>query len=66
MKPMSSKDVVRLLEDNGWVFERAKGSHHQFRHPEKSHVVTVPHPKKELGVGLVKAILRQAGIGETR
>jgi predicted RNA binding protein YcfA (HicA-like mRNA interferase family) len=37
-----------------------RGSHHVFSHPTKSGHVTVPHPKKDLGIGLVKAILQQA------
>jgi len=41
---------------------RVRGSHHQFKHPAKPSLVTVPHPKKDLGIGLVKAIFRQAGI----
>jgi len=46
----------------GWVLNRVHGSHHVFKHPERPGVVVVPHPKKDLGVGLVKAIRRQAGI----
>ena len=38
------------------------GSHHIFKHPECPGIVVVPHPKKDLGRGLVKAIRRQAGI----
>jgi len=38
------------------------GSHHQFAHPTKSGTVTVPHPKKDLGKGLVRAIRKQAGL----
>jgi predicted RNA binding protein YcfA (HicA-like mRNA interferase family) len=39
-----------------------RGSHHVFTHPSLPGIVVVPHPKKDLGVGLVKAIRRQAGI----
>ncbi|WP_371851857.1 type II toxin-antitoxin system HicA family toxin [Zymomonas mobilis] len=31
-------------------------------HPPYSHHITIPHPKKELGVGLVRAIRKQAGL----
>ncbi|MCC6193390.1 MAG: type II toxin-antitoxin system HicA family toxin [Burkholderiales bacterium] len=33
-----------------------------FSHPTKGGHVSVPHPKKHLGVGLVKAIPKQAGL----
>jgi hypothetical protein len=39
-----------------------KGSHHIFRHPIKPGHISVPHPKMDLGVGLVQKLLRQAGL----
>ncbi len=59
---MKSADLIKELKAAGWVLDRVKGSHHQFSHPNKSGVVTVPHPKKDLGKGLVKAIKQQAGL----
>jgi predicted RNA binding protein YcfA (HicA-like mRNA interferase family) len=59
---MNCRDLVRLLEASGWQLVRVRGSHPHFKHPAKPGLVTVPHPKKDLGVGLVKAILKQAGI----
>lgn len=41
---------------------RARGSHHQFKHPERPGRVTIPHPKKDLPIGTVSAILKQAGL----
>ncbi len=38
------------------------GSHHVFTHPQRPGIVVAPHPKKDLGKGLVKAIRQQAGI----
>ena len=57
---MNSGDLIKVLTRSGWVHSRTKGSHHQF--PKDGKPVTVPHPKKDLGLGLVKAILKQAGI----
>jgi predicted RNA binding protein YcfA (HicA-like mRNA interferase family) len=51
-----------LLQHDGWQVVRTRGSHHQLRHPTKPGLITVPHPRKDLGIGLVRAILRQAGI----
>jgi predicted RNA binding protein YcfA (HicA-like mRNA interferase family) len=38
------------------------GSHHIFKHPTIAGHLTVPHPKKELGKGLVHKIMKQAGL----
>ncbi|MCD8515285.1 MAG: type II toxin-antitoxin system HicA family toxin [Burkholderiaceae bacterium] len=59
---MTSADLIRELQRSGWKLDRVNGSHHVFKHPvSKGHVV-VPHPKKDLSLGLVKAIRKQAGI----
>jgi predicted RNA binding protein YcfA (HicA-like mRNA interferase family) len=59
---MRSADLVRQLQQAGWVLDRVRGSHHIFRHPAHPYPVVVPHPKKELGNGLVAAIRKQAGL----
>jgi len=43
---MTSKDIIKRLEAEGWVLSHAKGSHFQFTQPQKPGRVTVPHPKK--------------------
>ena len=58
---MSSREMIRKLKAAGWTLHRVRGSHHQFIHPDRPGVVTVPHPKKDLPVGTARAILRQAG-----
>ena len=59
---MQSADLIGVLRQAGWVLDRVRGSHHVFRHPERPGIVVVPHPRKDLGAGLVTAIRRQAGI----
>ena len=59
---MNSRKLIKELEANGWELKRVKGSHHQFTHPDFDHSVTVPHPKKDLGKGLISAIRKQAGL----
>ncbi len=59
---MNSRDLIRDLEDAGWQLARIRGSHHQYSHPQRAGTVTVPHPKKDLGKGLVAAIRKQAGL----
>jgi predicted RNA binding protein YcfA (HicA-like mRNA interferase family) len=59
---MTSNDLIKELKADGWVLERVHGSHHIFRHPQRAGIVVVPHPKKDLGKGLIKAIRKQAGL----
>jgi predicted RNA binding protein YcfA (HicA-like mRNA interferase family) len=57
-----SEDLIRDLKAAGWCLDRVRGSHHVFKHPSRAGHVTVPHPKKELGKGLVAAIRKHAGL----
>lgn len=59
---MNSKEIVKMLEKDGWYLVRVKGSHHHFKHQIKKGLVTVPHPKKDLKSKTVKSILEQAGL----
>ena len=56
----NSRDIKRRLESEGWILERVAGSHHVFKHPNSRDIVVLPHPKKDLGRGLVRAIYKQA------
>lgn len=60
----SSRDLIEVLLTHGWTLNRTRGSHRVYTHPSKGGHLTVPHPKKDLGQGLVKSILKQAGISE--
>lgn len=59
---MSSTEIIRALKAEGWYLVRAKGSHHQFAHPSRPGIVTVPHPRKDLPVGTLKSIEKQSGV----
>jgi len=59
---MKSSALIKLVEKDGWRIVRTKGSHHHFKHPKKKGLVTIPHPKKDIPIGTVKSILRQAGL----
>lgn len=62
MKNYSSKEIIKLLENDGWYLVRVRGSHHQFKHPSKSGLTTVPHQRKNLDSKTVKSIFKQAGL----
>ena len=63
MKGYSSRDIIKILTKNGWYeYESATGSHHSFKHPQIKGRVVVPHPKKDLTIGTLKSIEKQAHI----
>jgi predicted RNA binding protein YcfA (HicA-like mRNA interferase family) len=59
---MKSADLIRQLEKAGWQLRAIKGSHHIYTHPERGGHISVPHPKKALGVGLAETLLKKAGL----
>lgn len=60
---LSPKYLIELLEKNGYVFKRAKSSHHIYYHPIHKKTIVVPvHGNKDLKKGTFLTILKQAGI----
>jgi len=60
---MKIRDIVRILEDDGWILARTKGSHRQYRHPAKKGLVTIAgHRNDDLARGTLNSILLQAGL----
>lgn len=59
---MSSREVIRRLMDDGWFEVAQVGSHKQFKHPMKPGRVTVPHPKRDIPLGTLRSVEKQAGI----
>ena len=57
---MKSADIISTLKSDGWVQVAHKGSHIQLKHPTKPRRVTVPHPKKDIPIGTLRSIERQA------
>jgi predicted RNA binding protein YcfA (HicA-like mRNA interferase family) len=57
---MDSRVVIAALEADGWSKVAQKGSHVQLKHPAKPGRVTVPHPKKDLPIGTLRSIEKQA------
>lgn len=62
MKSYSSREVIKILEADGWYEVAVVGSHHQFKHPTKKGRVTVKHPDKDIPVKTLKSIARQSGL----
>lgn len=60
---MKVKEVIKLLEDEGWYLARTKGSHRQFKHSAKPGTVTVSgKPSVDVPPGTLNSILKQAGL----
>jgi predicted RNA binding protein YcfA (HicA-like mRNA interferase family) len=57
------RDVIRLLEDDGWYLDRMRGSHPQYKHPWKKGLVTVSgNSNDDVAPGTLNSILKQAGL----
>lgn len=59
---MHSRKVIAMIIADGWREVGKEGSHVQFRHPSKKGRVTVPHPKRDIPIGTLRSIEKQADI----
>ncbi|MFT3940592.1 type II toxin-antitoxin system HicA family toxin [Rhodopseudomonas sp.] len=64
---MKVRDVILLIEADGWIHIDTRGSHRQFKHPRKPGRVTIAgKPSDDLAPGTFASILKQAGLKEQR
>jgi predicted RNA binding protein YcfA (HicA-like mRNA interferase family) len=57
------RDLIKLIEEDGWNWKRTTGSHRIYKHPIKPGIVVVAyHGTKDVPEGTLKSILRQAGL----
>ena len=59
---MHSKKVIERLLQDGWSLRGIRGSHHVYVRPTKNGHIVVTHPRKDMPIGLLKAIFKQAGL----
>ena len=58
---MKVRDVIALIEADGWYLVVTKGSHRQYKHPTKSGRVTIAgHPGDDIAPGTLNSVLKQA------
>lgn len=62
MSGSSSREILQVLFDDGWLVKAQHGSHVQLVHPTKRGKVTVPHPREHIPIGTVRSIMEQAQI----
>ncbi len=62
---MKVREVLKLIQKDGWYLVTTEGSHRQFKHPTKPGRVTVAgHPGEDVHPKTLKSILTQAGLAE--
>lgn len=62
---MKIRDIIKMIEEDGWYLVTTKGSHRQYKHSIKSGRVTIAgHPGHDLAQGTLNSILKQAGLKE--
>jgi len=61
LRRKSSKEIIKILKRNNWQIVSVRGSHHLLSNGIKTVAVPV-HGKKDTGIGLLKAIEKQAGV----
>jgi predicted RNA binding protein YcfA (HicA-like mRNA interferase family) len=60
---MKVSEILARLKEDGWVLVVTRGSHRQFKHPDKTGRVTVAgKPSDDLSPGTLGSIFKQAGI----
>ncbi|MBQ8836251.1 MAG: type II toxin-antitoxin system HicA family toxin [Clostridia bacterium] len=60
--PLTPKEMIQLLESNGFICVRQNGSHMFFKNAQTGKATTVPFHSKELKKGLEQRILKDAGL----
>jgi len=64
---MKIRDIIRMIEAEGWYLVETRGSHRQYKHPVISGRVTVAgHPNDDLAQGTLNSILKQARLKEVK
>ncbi len=56
------KELIALIEEDGWYFVRQTGSHSHYKHHSKRGLVTIPVHNKDIKKGTANSILKQAGL----
>ena len=62
---MKVRDIIKIIEEDGWYLVATRGSHRQYKHPTKRGRVTIAgHLNHELPIGTLNSILKQAKLKE--
>lgn len=59
---MKIRDIIKMVEKDGWMLVRTRGSHRQFKHPKKPGLITIAgKPSDDIAPGTLNSILKQGG-----
>ena len=60
---MKVRQIIKLIEADGWSLARTRGSHRQYKHPSKTGLVTIAgNLQNEVAPGTLNSIMKQAGL----
>ncbi len=60
---MKVRDLIRLIEDDGWRHVKTRGSHRKFVHPQKpGHLIVPGQPGDDIALGTLLSVLKKAGL----
>ena len=64
---MKVRDIIKMIEADGWYLAATRGSHRQYKHPTEPGRVTIAgHPGDDLTPGTLSSILKQAQLEKRR
>jgi predicted RNA binding protein YcfA (HicA-like mRNA interferase family) len=64
---MKIRDVIAMIEADGWYLVATKGSHRQYKHPTKAGRVTIAgHPNDDLAPGTLNSVFKQAQLQKSK
>ena len=67
MTKMKVREIIKMIEQDGWFMVRRKGSHRQYKHINKIGLLTISgHLNDDLAKGTLNSIIKQAGLKNGR
>ncbi|MGC2064437.1 MAG: type II toxin-antitoxin system HicA family toxin [Thermodesulfovibrionales bacterium] len=64
---MKIRDIIKMIEADGWYQVDTRGSHRQYKHPTKAGRVTIAgHPGDDIAAGTLNSIMKQAKVKEVK
>ena len=62
MKSYSPKEIIKILEKNGWKLKNIKGDHYIYKKQGMPYEIVIPFSRKDVRIGIMKDIERKSGI----
>lgn len=62
MRSYPSREIIKILEMDGWYLYETEGIHRQYKHPTQTGKTTLKHPDKDIPIATLKRIEKQSGL----